>query len=152
MMRLMVVRIRLLIAPLVAVAVTACGTSAEDEALRADQPPMNEASAAATSTAVSTRTGRQTVEAFFAALRRGDADGAERYVAEGAIAREALDDLARLGEAVSAEVSEDGRVLLRSDEPMQYWPQCPFRMVLTSDGQQIAGQMSCEGPLPPSPA
>jgi hypothetical protein len=129
-------------------AAAGCGDgTTSDVASPGSASPMASASAA--------RTAAETVEAFFAALRSGNADEAEKYVAEGAIGREALDDLARLGEAVTATVSGDGpsvQVQLRSEQPMQYWPQCPFSMSVTEDRQQIAGQTSCALPLEPSAA
>jgi hypothetical protein len=100
-----------------------------------------------------THTPAATVEAFFAALRRGSSGEAEQYVANGALPRAALDDLARLGMAVTATISGDGptiQVLLRSQQPMQYWPQCPFSLTLTDDRQQITGETSCSLPLGPS--
>ncbi len=156
MMRLMMVRTRVLLAPMLVVALTACGTGAEDEVARSSPAPATEAvpTLSPSPSPAGLRTGRQTVEAFFAALRRGDADEAQKYVASGAISRAALDDLARLGEAVAAEVSGEGQtiqVLLHSDEPMQYWPQCPFGLQVTPDRQQIAAETSCALPPAPSP-
>ena len=95
-------------------------------------------------------TGHAAVAAFFEALRQGDVEQAERYVVAGKVQRAALEDLARQRGAVAAEVGEaDGRyvaVQLSSAQPMQYWPQCPFNVMLDATSERIEGVVSCALP------
>ena len=97
------------------------------------------------------RTGAQTVQAFFAALRTGDLDRAAELVEGQSITREALEELAWLGRAVQVEVGDGPghsvSVRLVTKEPLRFWPMCRFNLAVTADQQRIIEQTSCA--LPP---